>query len=458
MTKHSFKINVEKSAIICKDGITITSNSTDAAAPTISIADPSKPFKMLGGIINDVYTEVHEMIRGRIDRFFDSLDELSVHPEVKHTIMYFSGNPKLVYFAATTPPEHARCIVEHFDRRCKLSFARLIDADVASISNELLHADEGAGIPNYVEHHAAIYANSRAAALVGTPNQRVKLTSSSAITSHVEAEYDSQWLRYVHPTLSRQLQPSLYATALAMRVLKIPRFIHDPRVPKRCNCGALAISEPEIIAHALTCEKFSRITPGARHTFLKASIRGVASAHGIPSSNEPNFYEYEEPAQTRQQPLNNVTCNTTNRTIRDAAAASSSSHVTIAKQRPDATFYLSSGYTIVTDYTIVTPDSNAHGSRPGAAAARAADEKRRTHHAAAAAAGHEFIPFAAETTGHFDSSVYKFVNKIAQFAAPVHQHPLRRDILGAASTALAQYRALAVVNACHEQLALGRYA
>ena len=121
------------------------------------------------------------------------------------------------------------------------------------------------------------------------------------------------------------------------------------------------------------------------------------------------------------------------------------------KKRPDALFHGNKPY--VTDYTIVTPLPD----KPGQAATRAAEEKRKIHHAAATRAGHEFIPFAVETTGHFDKDCYKLFSRLADSVPPSKRYAFKRDILGAASTAIAEFRASAIINACFESLTVLRY-
>ena len=428
MQDNGFVINTDKSSVICKAGIDFGAD----APRLIPVSAPTVEFKVLGGIVNDVYDKLSVVLRDRIARFFDSLDQLKVHPEMKHTIMHYCGFPKLIYFASTTPPDHSRCILDFFDRRCKESFARLIDADPTTIDPVLLHAVEGAGIPDYTTHAQALYVNSRTTAISAAKFcPRVELTNSTSLTSHVEAEHDSKWLRFIHPTMHQQLPPLHYSVALAMRVLKIPRHVNPPGRVRRCNCGEIGNNEREIIAHALRCKYMSHIEAGYRHTILKSALEGVARAYGISCSNEPGFYVYQEVRRT---------------------PGADNSDIYIAKQRPDCTFHLGTQAAIAIDVTIVTP-----GDDIGTAAARAAEEKRKTHTTAVNAAGHEFIPFAVETTGHMDSQCFVLFNRLANAVAPVHRYAIRRDLIGATSTAIAEYRATAIENACHVQQTLARH-
>ena len=456
MHRHGFKVNVDKSSAICKAGFA-------EQQLRVPVTPAEQEFKMLGGIINDIYGKLFETLNERIDKFFDSLDALIVHPEIKHTIMYFCGMPKLIYFASTTPPEFSAPVLRHFDARVKLSFARLIDVnDAASVRDDLLHAVEGACIPDYVSNARALYANSvtstttSAAAHVGPP-PRVMLTVTTGATSHVEAEYDSCWQRYIHPTAHRQLPPLLYTTALAMRVLKIPQHVCRPDKPVRCECTELCTTNEEIIAHALRCDAMSKITAGARHTILKSAIANIARAYGISCANEPGFYIYDDvvKAHTTDSADTATGADTAPPTSSDPTRSKPQQQL-LMKKRPDATFYTDTTLMlpVVTDYTIVAP----HASKPGAAASAAAAEKVKIHDAAAKRAGHEFIPFAVETTGHLDKSCYTLFNRLASSVVPSARYAVRRDLIGATSTALAEFRARAIVNACFAQLSVARYA
>ena len=410
MQAHGFKINIEKSAVICKNGLGDLGG--DAAALGIPVTSPADAFKMLGAIVNDNYNGMNEMLRGRIGKFFDSLDDLDAHPEIKHTILYLCGRPKLLYFTATTPPEHSKDVVTFFDNRCADSFARLIHADVAAIDRALLHDDGGAGIPNYGEHAETIYANSLTAAITGARDSmlQVRLTTSLLpSSSHAEAEYDSTWSRYIHSNSNEQLVPHLYTVALAMRVNAIPRFLCSKA--RRCGCHILCEDPRQIIAHALRCDQMSHISCAARHTFLKSAIENIARKYGIICSNEPNFYKYNS----------------------------------LIQQRPDATFYCIAG-AVATDFTIVSPADNKPA---GDAARRAAEAKVVTHAAAVAAAGHEFFPFAVETSGHIDDACFKLFAKLVDSVPKYERYYFRRDLHCAASTAIAQFRARAVYNACN---------
>lgn len=409
MTKHGFQVNTQKSSIICKDLL----DTTDWL-PEVPITQSTEPFKVLGANITKNFAEMDEMLLGRLTRFFDSLDQLAVHPEIKHTILHMCGSPKLVYFCATTPPEHATTVVDFFEQRCTQSFCEMINVDVGDITKERLHAENGADLPDYTKHAAKIFANSQSMALDGCALAPVRLTtlaSDEVADSSAEALYDSHWARYVHTNLHEQMEPALYKTALAMRCDVIPRELRIQHNRTRCECGHFCEDGKAIIAHAIKCEQMSSITPATRHTMVKTALRATASKYGISCANEPNFYVYPD---------------------------------TNIKHRPDIAFYVSP-VNVVTDITIVSPNH-----APGDAAAQAAQQKIEAHTTAASHSGHEFIPFAMETTGHYDSRCFKLFNRLIANVPSSMKRNCGRDLLCATSTALATYRASALRNALRE--------
>ena len=140
-----------------------------------------------------------------------------------------------------------------------------------------------------------------------------------------------------------------------------------------------------------------------------SAMKNTFRAWGGSVTNEPNFYIYDG---------------------------------TDVDHRPDLTFY-TLGTPIVTDVTIVAPVG-----RRGEAAHLAAAAKTRHHSAACANADHHFIPFAMETNGHFDIKCFDLFKRLAMLVPHRDRFALKRDLMGAASTALARFRALAIRNAC----------
>jgi hypothetical protein len=406
MEANGFRINTEKSAMICKQPIPMPEDST----PRVHVIDAQEPFKMLGANITDNYVQLHDEVHGKILRFFDSLDALTVHPEVKHTILHLCGRPKLLYFAETTPPHHSLPIVTFFQQRANESFAKIIRCEVDDIDEAQLYSVCGANMPNYIAHVEELYNASRAASKGAPIVETVRLVENPDDSNSPEGLSDGCWSRFVHPTRCEQMSPALYEKALAIRCKVIPRDLWNGK-QVICECMAedgVCNTSEEIIRHATKCEQMSKISNSVRHSWLKYALASIARCHGIGATVEPCFYTYEG---------------------------------TDVQHRPDICF-IHHGTKTVTDVTIVTPIDEE-----GTAAQKAADEKSAHHKRACEAIGHDFIPFAMETTGLFDKRCITLIKKLAHTLPNSSRFTFFHDMRGAASTAIATFRATAVINA-----------
>ena len=447
-----FAVNREKSAIICKEFIPINNNTEDSSDNnnllninnnTLSIptASNEEPFKLLGVNVTNSFEEFNNNIIKRADRFFDSLDMIDVHPEIKHLILHFCGRPRLLYYCETTPPQFAKDVVQHFQHKMKSSFSKIIGVeDLDTIRDEMLHSAFGANLPDYFSHHEQIYNNT--ATYVETRSGygavRVELinTSKEDFTS-LECSHDRQWTRYIAPTNVAQLTPIQYRTALAIRCKLIPdsfrKEIGDDYL--KCDCETLMIiknltkqeedelneivqqtpnaKKAPLVQHLIKCPAMHKLYDSTRHNLVKNALRHIANRHGISVYDEPTFYDYQ-----------------------DGLA-----------NRPDLTFCIPTQRPyITTDITIVQPSEKPGVIYVGLAAAEAANKKIQKHAAAVHQRDHQFIPFALETTGHFDLGAKELIRVLKSTLPYSQQYDFLRDMYGAVSTALAEYRAEVLIN------------
>ena len=99
--------------------------------------------------------------------------------------------------------------------------------------------------------------------------------------------------------------------------------------------------------------------------------------------------------------------------------------------------------------TVVAPNPRLIGQ----AAANAALEKVRDHEEPTKSKQHAFIPFAMETNGFMHSGCRLLAGTLAN-SMPKHlRHAFLRDFMGSAATALARFRAAAVIGALREDTA-----
>ena len=163
-----------------------------------------------------------------------------------------------------------------------------------------------------------------------------------------------------------------------------------------------------LLQHIIKCPMMHKWYDKNRHDLVKDAMRTIANRYGFTVYNEPNFYDYLDGLQNR----------------------------------PDLTFCIKSQRPyITTDITIVQPHENPSVEFIGRAALEAANKKIEKHAAAVHKRDHQFIPFALETTGHFDRSARELIRVLKDSLPFSCRLNFMRDMYGAVSTALAEYRA-----------------
>ena len=440
-----FRVNVEKSSVICKNGIPAAA-AEEEQLEMITINNENEEFKMLGQLINnnpEAFESYNNNIIARIDRFFDSLEEVGefLHPELVHQIIMMCGRPRLLYYCETTQPKFGTAVVQHFQHRMKAAFAKLIDiADLNTIRDEMLYDFAGACLPNYARHYEEIYVKSTTMVSTGNMGKlMVKLIDSNLENfTSPECLLDRHWTQYKTYTRITQLDPRQYKYALAIRCKLIPDGIRDEignpvircickDTPTLLNKNLTAEEERELmnnnknnnnddnknnrheilLQHVMSCQEIQKMHYNERHNYVRDALRSIARSYGIESTPEPNFYTYESGQRCR----------------------------------PDITFNLPSRNKLTIDVTVVQPSSNRAVTALGEEAARAAAEKLAKHNAAVAAMNHEFVPFAVESHGFMDRGCFYAINKLKGYVAFESRFDFARDMKSAVSTALAKYRA-----------------
>lgn len=237
------------------------------------------------------------------------------------------------------------------------------------------------------------------------------------------------WTHYISPSNIDFLSPKQYSAALCIRCKLIPDFfkneVGEDYIQCWCDQRQLLciknLSEEEeaemkelgqqlpLVQHLIKCPAMHKIFDKDRHDRVSDAVRTIASRYGFRLYNEPNFYDYKDGLHNR----------------------------------PDLTFCIPTQRPyLTTDFTIVQPDEAKTGSHQiGAAAIRAANAKIEKHAAAVHQRDHQFIPFALETTGHFDNGAKELIRILKDTLPYSCRLNFIRDMYGAVSTALAGYRA-----------------
>jgi len=438
-----FFVNKAKSSVICKNGIPPpTEGQEDFEMITINTLQ--EEFKMLGMLLNDTeeaYESYNNSIKNRVNKFFDRLDAIDIHVELKHQILMMCGAPRLLYYCETTPPNFAKSVVECFHNRIITCFAKMIDiSNLSSLRDEMLFNTHGASLPNYLKHYEQIYLDS--VSNISSGNYRGKLSvklvdSGLEPFTSPECLIDRHWSAYRSPSRLEQMQSSQYKTALAIRCRLIPDHIRNdfsqPVIRCKCDNEVILSTDNKIVAlqqqqqdassnvqhllsHVMSCHAVNKFFYTQRHELVKNSVIRIARAYGIHCTPEPNFYTYP-----------------------------SGQH-----NRPDCVFHLPARAKLVTDFTVVHTAFDGDVNKLGLQAETAATEKNNKHKQAVSAMGHQFIPFAIESNGHLGQGAIAVINELTKYVAFESKFDFKRDIKNAVSTALAMYRVEVLIGTLTE--------
>jgi hypothetical protein len=387
-------VNYEKSAILFPEAHDTPHSAADLR---INIASPLHQFKMLGANITDCYEEFNSYHGERIEKFFDALQTANLHPQFTWTILRLCGAPKMIYYAATTPPQHGQEILRKFDEKLRESAEQLI----GPIDPLLLYAPNGGGFPCYARNATTLYEQSKAMALHGVEPSKVVLTitpeSNPELMAHLDGQHHAPYLFFTRPTELSYMSPSEFITALSIRLRTLPR--HACTLPKQCVCGRLCRTHGEVIDHVFSCDRMSAFTFTQRHDMVKSAIAALIRSYGFSVTIEPRFYSYDNGL----------------------------------RQRPDIT--VNTARPITTDIVICMQDGDV-----GAAAKRAAQIKRKVHNDAVHRQDHVFIPFAMEVHGHCDESCYDFIKHIRNHLPPYTGYIFEREAFSVTAITLAKAR------------------
>jgi ribonuclease HI len=388
-----FVVNYDKSAILFPEDYIIPSTSD----LRLKIANPLQQFKMLGANITSHYDEFNQYHSNRIEKFFDTLQTANLHPQLTWTILRLCGAPKMIYYAATTPPQHGLDILTKFDGKLRQATEHLI----GPVDAQLLYAPNGGGFPCYAKHATLLFEQSKRMALHGVEPSKVVLTttpeSNPELMAHLDGQHHAPYLFFTRPTELSYMSPSEFITALSIRLRTLPR--HTCTLPKQCICGRLCRSYGEVIDHVFACDRMSAFTFTQRHDLVKSAIAALIRSYGFNVTIEPRFYSYD----------------------------------TGLRQRPDIT--VNTARPITTDLVICVQDGNV-----GAAASRAAQNKRRIHSDAVQRQDHLFVPFAMEVHGHCDESCYSFIKHIRNHLPPYTGYIFEREMFSVIAITLAKAR------------------
>ena len=244
-----FKVNVAKSAVTGHTDEVIQEIRRAEVDSVIAISPPDTPFKMLGAILNEEYRDFIESKMQATEAFMRKLLRLPLHPQLIWTFLRLCGSPRQIYLASTTPPQHSKSILAHFDDAMKHAAEIVIGA---SIKDEYLHDTLGAGFPWYLRAANDLFESSKFMALHDShKGAEVKLVYESlSQTADLRSQEDAPYLFYSAAKKYTGMQDIHFKLAMCIRLRTLP---HSVRLPSyRCDCGALLNTDESAIEHIMT--------------------------------------------------------------------------------------------------------------------------------------------------------------------------------------------------------------
>lgn len=380
-----------------KIGLKINEDKTEVFDPTVP---REKPFVVLGIDLANTTAFFDEKI-AKAKLYFDTIDRLPLHPQLKTILLRLCGSPKLLYILKGMAPQHTEHIARTFDSMVRASLAKTLGFDDASeLPLEMVHHTSGAGIPDLNSIREVLYKACKAQAIENIQSQVELVPSNPTALRNPTAPHnlDGSWL-WFHDAMS----PSEFITAFCVRLGIVPK--HLRLHPVKCPCSTMITCDTAQIDHTLRCDRFTKVTHSTRHNMVRDAMARVAMQYGISTIKEPTIYTYEA-----------------------------------GRKRPDLLFQTS--VPIATDITIVMPDPT-----PMDAADRADKNKTKTHEDAVKALGHVFIPAAAEAYGLLGKGFTKLINALVRDLPPQYQWGFKCDFERAITTAMARSRATALYGA-----------
>ena len=155
--------NIQKSKLLTQQPI----------QATLPLADTHASFDLLGANVGySGQDSFNERVQIKVQHFFDKLNAIQLHPQLKWTILRMCGVPKITYYLNTHHPNHTQNLVKHFDTLVKSTAESIVGFSIRE--NAFYHA-KGAGFPQFTSMAAELYNTSVGMALHGLTTARLSL-------------------------------------------------------------------------------------------------------------------------------------------------------------------------------------------------------------------------------------------------------------------------------------------
>jgi len=378
-------------------GLAINHDKTEIFNPQVPREDP---FILLGcDLANTKRFFDDKLAKQRL--YFDTLDMLPLHPQLKTTLLRLCGAPRITYLLRAMPPQFTETLAAEFDKMLLASLARTLSLDGPDdLPLEMVYHRFGSGLPRFNAIRSVLYNSSRDEAINDIKSTVELVQSDPDALSNKSARHnlDASWLWY-----NDKMSPAEFIAAYCARIGFLPP--HLRLHPIKCHCGTMVTSDAIQIYHTFRCDRFTKTTHATRHNMVRDEFCRVTTQYGISTTKEPTVYSY-----------------------------------VAGKKRPDALFHTSKP--IATDFTIVMPHDV-----PGDAATNADESKTKMHASAVKQLGHVFVPAAAEAYGLMGKQFTRLINLLTAELPPQHQWGFHAELHRSVATAMARSRAAALFGA-----------
>ena len=187
LSQNGFNPNASKSAILFPDG---TLEGGRCVLPRSSSRDF---FRVLGTSVSSNHHETIEAYRAKLNKFFDIVESVRVHPQILFNIMRFCGKLKLLYIFESTPPVDVAPLGELFHARLSGALCCLLTANVP---DAMMYDIHGCGMVDFCANAVDLYEHAMLEAIATSAGPVPRLSTNSFSEASIRGQADAQYLFY----------------------------------------------------------------------------------------------------------------------------------------------------------------------------------------------------------------------------------------------------------------------
>ena len=396
----------------------------------------SGSFVAVGINISDDFTESNETQRKKnlkYLRIMKSMPARHLSSAARFTLLRLCAFPKVIFYASTTPPEHAAEVIKEFQAALIEQLTELLGVVWTDANYEALFQRQGCGLPDLVRKSGDLYADALMRYKHNNYKRANSLSDLSGCLAHTFDDITSPDLR-IH--LARQNSAAWLFTALrgdknqalsnheftlnmAVRCNALPvRFsfaakdVHGNKINRKFQCDKCQETidnDQKYIAHLFSSCSASSGNYVRRHNRLRDQIASVMRTYGVSVETEPTMF--------------------------------SNSYADGKANRPD--LLVVQAAMSATDFSI----ANTTKSGDDKSEVRvSANLKRRKHYNACNKHDTNFYPYVVSIHGWLDHGCWRFIHHVATQMAFELRDEFIFNVLQTTSLSLAKSRADMISN------------